>query len=56
MEELKQMYIDKPHTAIVNGNRVEIVNDPKMFPLYKSLGLDVFKPKPKKKNDSTSKG
>jgi len=51
--ELKEIYKNEKHTASVRGRRVVIENDKSKFPLYKKLGLDVFKDK---KNDTTDKG
>lgn len=51
--ELKEQYKREVHTANVNGRRVVIEDKKELFPMYKKLGLDVFK---KKANDKINKG
>lgn len=51
--ELQEKYKEVKHTIYKRGRKVVIEDKKELFPLYKKLGLDVFKIK---KNDSTKKG
>lgn len=52
--ELKDIFKEKEHTCNIQGRKIVIEDNKAMFPLYKKLGLDVFKEKVK--NDKASKG
>lgn len=54
--ELMDKYKDGETFITIKGMKVNIVNDPSQFKLYKNLGLPVFKKKRKKNVDTLNDG